>query len=93
MTRICAYALLTLPVLAGPALAGPPPEMLYVGTDMPSIIAALDDMGYDIISTGEDESGFEVEIADWDDIYDLTIDPVTGLIIGIEFDSDEDGDA
>jgi hypothetical protein len=92
MTRTLAAALLALPVLAGPALATPPSENLYVGTDLETIQASFVAMGYTILTTGEDESGFEAEIRAGNDIYDVTIDPATGLILFVEIDEDDDGD-
>jgi hypothetical protein len=93
MFRALTAGLIALPLLAGNAAALPPQALTYLGTDETSIRKALESFGYEVLSFGMDESGFEAEILDGSDIYDVSVDPDDGLITNVEYDTDIDGDA
>ncbi|MBF9057784.1 hypothetical protein HKCCSP123_01190 [Rhodobacterales bacterium HKCCSP123] len=93
MFRALIAGLVALPLLAGQASALPPQTLTYLGMDETSIRKALESFGYEVLTFGEDESGFEAEILDGASIYDLSISPTDGMITNVEFDTDVDGDA
>ncbi|NKX45536.1 PepSY domain-containing protein [Roseicyclus persicicus] len=93
MIRTLTAGLLALPILSGAAMAAPPPESLFLGTDLTTVRKTLESMGYRVREIGQDESGFEAEIVDGGIVYDVSVDPETGLIIFVEPDTDQDGDA
>jgi hypothetical protein len=93
MIRVLTAALVALPLLAGHASATPPEVMTYLGTDETAIRTALGRAGYEVLSFGQDESGFEAEVTRGEEIYDLSIDPADGMITNVEHDTDVDGDA
>ena len=93
MTRRFLAGLIALPLMAGTAQALPPQAMQYLGSDLTTIRKNLESLGYQVLSIGEDESGFEAEILDGDEVYDVSVDPAGGIVTNVELDTDDDGDA
>jgi hypothetical protein len=93
MNRALIAGIVAVPLLAGPAAALPPQPLTYLGLDETSIRKSLESLGFEVLNFGQDESGFEAEILDGADIYDLSINPDDGQITNVEYDTDGDGDA
>ena len=93
MFRALIAGFVALPRFAGHAAALPPQALTYLGLDEISIRKALESFGYEVLTFGMDESGFEAEIMDGVTIYDLSISPTSGVITNVEIDTDVDGDA
>lgn len=93
MNRALIVGIAAVSLLAGPAAAVPPQPMTYLGLDETSIRNALESLGFEVLDFGLDEWGFEAEIRDGADVYDLSINPADGKITNVEFDTDADGDA
>lgn len=92
MVRKLTAGIIALPFLAAGAAALPPQESSYIGSDEVTIRAALISMGFQVVSFGLDETGYEAEVLDGDVIYDISINPDTGIIDSVEIDTDADGD-
>ncbi|GEM_PF-2162564 len=91
-SMIAGLAMATLSV--GAVQAAPPQLGLWLGNDMTDVTKNLGTMGYDVLVIALDDDIIEAEISDaGGDIYDVEVDPLTGLVVFVESDDDDDGDA
>jgi hypothetical protein len=92
MFRILLAGAAALPLLSGVAFASPPQVNMFLGTDTLTISKGLESLGYEVVSIGVDETGFEAEVQAGEALYDVTVDIASGLILTVEVDHDSDGD-
>lgn len=92
MFRTLIAGAIVLPLMSGAALASPPQLNMFLGNDTLTISKGLEALGYDVLSIGVDETGFEAEIIAQGMMYDVTVDIASGLIISVDSDHDSDGD-
>lgn len=92
MFRILYASALALPLMANAAMATALQANMFLGTDTLSISKGLEAFGYEVLSIGVDESGAEVIIRWGEQLYDVTVDMSSGLILRVDADEDADGD-
>lgn len=92
MFRILLAGALALPLLSGVALSSPLQVSLFLGKDTLTISKGLESMGFEVVSIGVDETGFEALVQSADGLFDVTVDMASGQIIAVDFDEDADGD-